>query len=91
MRNREPFQLKTLTKYHNLMLTAISGVLLALILEQIVPQLWSRGVSYNACGSGGWTPKLETIYFLNYITKYIEFADTVFLMLKKKPLSESSS
>lgn len=33
--------------------------------------------------------KLEFYYLINYYFKYLELIDTVFLALKKKPLSES--
>jgi hypothetical protein len=87
MKNRAPFQLKPWTQIHNIALTAVSGLLLALTLEQLLPQLYSQGLTHTICGAGGWTRPLEVLYNLNYIVKYIEFVDTVLLMLKKKPLT----
>ncbi|KAI1334058.1 GNS1/SUR4 family-domain-containing protein, partial [Xylariaceae sp. FL0016] len=87
MRNREPLKLNGLFKAHNLILTLLSGGLLVLFIEQLAPTLWQHGVYENICGADGWTPPLITLYYLNYITKYIELIDTVFLMVKKKPLT----
>ncbi|KAK7914386.1 hypothetical protein PG985_012089 [Apiospora marii] len=87
MRNRQPLKLNGLFKIHNLFLTLLSGGLLVLFMEQLVPQLWRDGLYENICGADGWTKPLVTLYYLNYITKYIELIDTVFLMVKKKPLT----
>ncbi|OJD29389.1 fatty acid elongase [Diplodia corticola] len=88
MRNRPAFQLKTPFMLHNFFLTALSGGLLVLFLEQIVPTLWRRGVYDSVCAAdAGWTEPLNLLYYLNYLTKYVEFIDTVFLVLKKKPLT----
>ena len=87
MRNRKPFGLNEVNKYHNLNLTLISGGLLALMLEQLVPSLLQNGLRFNMCGNAGFTPSLTTLYYLNYLTKYLEFADTVLLVLRKKPLT----
>ncbi|KAG6026193.1 hypothetical protein E4U41_001322 [Claviceps citrina] len=88
MRNREPFKLKALFLVHNFYLTAISGILLALFIEQIVPELYHNGVFHAICHrDGGWTQPLVVLYYLNYLTKYLELLDTVFLFLKKKPLT----
>jgi len=87
MRNREPFKLANLFIIHNLYLTVISGALLVLYLEQLIPSLWNYGFYNNICGSPGWTQPLVLLYYLNYLTKYLEFLDTVFLFLKKKPLT----
>ncbi|KAK4997491.1 Fatty acyl-CoA elongase/Polyunsaturated fatty acid specific elongation enzyme [Elasticomyces elasticus] len=88
MRNREPLRLNGLFKIHNLYLTAISGCLLVLFAEQLIPTLARRGVFYAICDHrGGWTDKLVILYYMNYLTKYLELIDTCFLFLKKKPLT----
>lgn len=87
MRNRPAFKLNTLFIIHNCYLTAISGGLLVLFIQQLVPTLWSNGLFDNICGGSGWTRPLNTLYYLNYLTKYLELLDTVFLVLKKKPLT----
>ena len=91
MRNREPFQLSFLFKVHNFYLTAISGILLALFAEQLIPTVARKGLFFAICDhQGGWTDKLVILYYLNYLTKFLELIDTCFLFLKKKPLSTSS-
>ncbi|OJJ48985.1 hypothetical protein ASPZODRAFT_149952 [Penicilliopsis zonata CBS 506.65] len=88
MKKRPAFQLNTLFMIHNLVLTLISGALLALFIEQLLPTLWRRGIFFAICDhEGGWTEPLVVLYYLNYLNKYLEFVDTVFLFLKKKPLT----
>ncbi|KAF4120504.1 fatty acid elongase 3 [Geosmithia morbida] len=88
MRSYEPFKLKTVSMVHNFILTFISGSLLLLFLEQLIPTLARHGLYYAICDAGGgWTQPLVVLYYLNYLTKYLELLDTVFLFLKKKPLT----
>jgi len=88
MRGRQPLKLNGLFMIHNFYLTAISGALLVLFLEQLIPTVVRNGVFYGICNhEGGWTDKLVILYYLNYLTKYLELIDTVFLFLKKKPLT----
>ncbi|KAK4542294.1 hypothetical protein LTR36_006947 [Oleoguttula mirabilis] len=88
MKGREAVKLNGLFKIHNFYLTAISGILLALFLEQLIPTVTRHGVFYSICDyDGGWTKQLVVLYYLNYLTKYLELLDTVFLVLKKKPLT----
>jgi len=66
MRNREPLKLNGLFKIHNFYLTVISGVLLALFLEQLIPTLVRRGTFYAICDiNGGWTPQLVVLYYVS--------------------------
>jgi len=91
MREREAFKLNFLFKVHNFYLTAISGILLALFAEQLIPTVARKGLFFAVCDhQGGWTDKLVILYYLNYLTKFIELIDTCFLFLKKKPLSTSA-
>ena len=57
---------------------------------QIVPVVWKHGFFYAICNNKSWTPRLETYYIINYLFKYWELADTMFLVVKKKPLGGSS-
>lgn len=66
MRNRKPFELNTLFKVHNLFLTILSGALLALFVEQLVPSLWRDGFYENICGAPGWTDPLVTLYYVRF-------------------------
>lgn len=77
MKNREPFKLNGLFMIHNLMLTVISGVLLALFTEQLVPTIARNGVFYAICDHrGGWTAPLVTLYYVR-----IPLSRSVFLGL----------
>ena len=65
MKNREPFRLNGLFMVHNLVLTAISGVLLTLFAEQLVPTVARNGIFYAICDHrGGWTTPLVTLYYV---------------------------
>ncbi|KAG8797545.1 hypothetical protein FRC17_007717, partial [Serendipita sp. 399] len=73
-KNGQPKKLNALFQLHNILLSVGSGLLLALILEEIVPYWWKNGFFNAICGKGVWT-------------EYWELLDTVFLALKKKPLT----
>lgn len=71
MRNKQPVQLQGLFKVHNFVLTIISGVLLALFTELLVPELVRNGVFHAICHrDGGWTDKMVILYYVsNNITR----------------------
>jgi len=66
MRSRPAFKLNDLFLIHNFYLTAISGGLLVLFLEQLVPTIWNNGVFFTICGDGGWTGPLVTLYYVGW-------------------------
>ncbi|KAG0746812.1 hypothetical protein G6F57_002710 [Rhizopus arrhizus] len=86
LQNASPMKCKTLNQIHNLFLTVISFVLLVLTIEQLFPKLFRHGLYYTICSEQAWTQELELLYYLNYLVKYYELVDTVFLVLKKKKL-----
>jgi fatty acid elongase 3 len=66
MRNREPFKLRTLFLVHNFYLTAISAILLALFIEQILPTVVRGGIFHAICDAdGGWTQPLVVLYYVS--------------------------
>ncbi|RSH90422.1 hypothetical protein EHS25_001027 [Saitozyma podzolica] len=84
--SRSPFKLTFLFQIHNLILTSGSLVLLLLMLEEIVPLYFKHGFYWSICHPAAFTPRLISFYMVNYYIKYVELIDTVFLVLKKKPL-----
>ena len=67
MRSRPAFKLNDLFLIHNFYLTAISGGLLVLFLEQLIPTIWRDGVFDTICGDGGWTQPLVTLYYVRQL------------------------
>jgi len=53
--DKQPKKLNTLFQIHNGLLSAASGVLLFLILEEIIPKLWNNGIFYAFCSAEAWT------------------------------------
>nr|ODN97866.1 fatty acid elongase [Cryptococcus depauperatus CBS 7855] len=87
MKSRQPYKLTVAFQIHNVILTLGSGILLALMLEEIVPMYFKHGFFWSICNTSAFTPRLITYYMVNYYFKYLELIDTVFLVLKKKPLA----
>ncbi|KAI8142331.1 GNS1/SUR4 family-domain-containing protein [Fennellomyces sp. T-0311] len=86
LRDALPFHPKAIFQLHNLLLTLVSGAILLLLIEQLVPQLARHGLYWTICSADAWTEKHELLYYLNYLVKYWELIDTVFLVMKKKKL-----
>lgn len=73
MRDRQPMKLNGLFKIHNFYLTVISGVLLGLFLEQLIPTVVRRGVFFGICNyDGGWTDHLVILYYVSTLNLWIE-------------------
>lgn len=65
MRPFNPVKLRLLFQIHNFFLTALSGALLALFIEQLAPTLWRGGIFYGICNrEGGWTQPLLVLYYV---------------------------
>lgn len=88
MTNVPAFKLQVPFMIHNILLTIVSGILLVLMVEQIFPIFYRQGLLAAICAYDTWTQPLELLYYLNYLVKYWELIDTIFLVLKKKNLGK---
>lgn len=91
MTNVPAFKLQVPFMIHNVLLTIVSGILLVLMVEQIFPILYRQGLLAAICAYDTWTQPLELLYYLNYLVKYWELIDTIFLVLKKKNLGKKKN
>jgi fatty acid elongase 3 len=55
MKTRQPQKLTFLFQVHNVILSSGSALLLALMLEEILPIYWRHGLFYAMCDVGAWT------------------------------------
>ena len=54
-KDKQPLPLNGLFQIHNIILTAGSGLLLALMAEEIIPIVWKHGLFFGICNEGAWT------------------------------------
>ncbi|KIJ05255.1 hypothetical protein PAXINDRAFT_93710 [Paxillus involutus ATCC 200175] len=87
MKDRAPLKLTIPFRAHNLILSAGSLVLMALIGEEAFLNWMKIGTYGSLCVPEAYTNRLDFYLMLTYYSKYYEFVDTIFLTLKKKPLS----
>ncbi|CAD7926066.1 unnamed protein product [Amoebophrya sp. A120] len=90
MRNRAPWQVGTSLRYWNLFLAVFSFLGMCRTVPHLLALLWQVGwrrlncdpasVLYGYGASGFWT-----MLFVH--SKYVEFVDTFFLIVRKKPVS----
>jgi fatty acid elongase 3 len=68
MKSRKPLHLNGPFMAHNFILTIVSGTLLVLFAEQLLPTLWKYGLYENICGGSGWTRPLVVLYYVSKST-----------------------
>jgi hypothetical protein len=56
MTDRQPYKLTFLLRMHGMFLSLFSALLLALMLEEVIPQIWKQGLYHALCAVEAWTP-----------------------------------
>ena len=91
MKNRKSPPLKLILIIHNIFLSLISGFLLIFLLSTLWSFIDNENYSYFRvyCQLTHYEQQgtLTFIFYINYLLKYYELLDTIFLALKHKPIS----
>ncbi len=86
-RKKKPFTIPNwIPALHNLFLTLVSLFLFIVLTENSMSIFINKGMYESFCLLQSYTPRVEFIMYLNYLTKYYELIDTLFLVLKGKEL-----
>jgi len=90
MQNRSPVSgtwLKGVIFFHNMVLSSPSLGLLVLFVEHVLPLLQKKGLYFSCCDRSIIEDnKFVFLSYINYLLKYYELIDTLFLVFKKKEL-----
>jgi len=87
MKGFQPIRFKNTVIVHNIFLSSMSLALLLMIVERLISPITEHGLFYAVCSADMWKDRgLELLYYINYLFKYYELLDTVFLVLAKKDL-----
>lgn len=80
------FKLKLIFFLHNAILSLGSLILLALMLENLIPKISDNGLLWAVCHEDSYEKdsRLEFFFYINYLFKYYELLDTLFMILKGK-------
>jgi len=88
MRNKKAFELAYLLAAHNFFLCFLSLIMAIGVSGRVLTVLYNFGPYHLYCGT--FSEEDEKLYFwsnLFYLSKYYELVDTVFVVLRKKPLT----
>lgn len=66
LRDKQPYVLLTWFRAHNIILSLGSALLLALMLEEIVPIILQHGIRYAICDGAAWTPVCRGFLHLRF-------------------------
>jgi fatty acid elongase 3 len=88
MKNREPFKFKFLLSAHNIFLSVLSFFMCLGVMYNILPYYFKGGWTELICDPLNHMSRGTHVfwYYIFYLSKYYEFFDTMFQILKKRKL-----